>query len=391
RYKAIQAPIPEVYDLQQDPGEWHNLLAGGAPVPPGARALFARLSNLERQDPFNHGGQQPGSLDEEERRKLAALGYLSGATENAGGPRIDPKIALSRANAALIDAGTEGKKRLGDGDFAGAIVLFHKVLTQNPEDLESTLCLAQAYEGVHDWSGALTQYRRALEIQPADAAAAFGAGSIFTVQGRPQEAERFFQLAIKADPRDVRGYLGMGNLKASTRHLDEAEKWLRRALEIDPNSGMATAALARVDLASGRRAEALALLERADQHDPNRHDVEALLGVLKAQTAEWDQAALHLKRAVDLDPADAASWDDLGVAYLRLNRLPEAAHCFETSLARNPAGIQASLNLGSLVFAQGDARRALSLAQEVLRRDPTLPRALALRAKAASALGSTGR
>ncbi|MGH9442865.1 MAG: sulfatase family protein, partial [Thermoanaerobaculia bacterium] len=67
RYKAIQAPIPEVYDLQQDPGEWRNLLAGGAPVPPGARALFARLSNRERQDPFNHGGQQPGSLDEEER------------------------------------------------------------------------------------------------------------------------------------------------------------------------------------------------------------------------------------------------------------------------------------------------------------------------------------
>jgi arylsulfatase A-like enzyme/Flp pilus assembly protein TadD len=387
-YKAIEAPIPELYDLHKDPGEWRNLLSGRSPLPPAARALFSKLRTVTSSDPFNHGGQQPGAIDEEEKKKLAALGYLSSSPEDPGASRPDPKIALGRTNTALIDAGAEGKKKMVAGDFQGAVALFRRVLAQSPQDIESTLCLARSYAGLHDSENALAWYRRALAIEPASASAACGAGSILAARGQSREAERYFQIAVTSAPREVLGYVGMAKLMSSTGRPAEAENWLTKALQVDPQSKLAAAALARAFVRSGRRREALSMLEQAHEHDSSSHEVEALLGVLRAQDQEWEQAEDHLKKAVALDPADATSWDNLGVTLLRLGRRPEAGQCFEKSLALDPANAQAAVNLGSVALAGGDARRALALAQEALHRNSRLPTALALRAKAAAALGS---
>jgi Flp pilus assembly protein TadD len=113
-----------------------------------------------------------------------------------------------------------------------------------------------------------------------------------------------------------------------------------------------------------------------------------MLGILKAQTQQWQAAEGHLRKAVQLQPADAESWDNLGVVLLRLGRRGEARQCFEKSLSRDPTRVQASLNLGSLLLADGDARQAFTLAEDVLRRNPALSQALALRDKSAAALRS---
>jgi arylsulfatase A-like enzyme len=88
RYKFIRAPRPELYDLERDHGERENILAtrpqAGAALSGGLEALIARR-------PID----SPSAVSAEDRRKLAALGYVGSQSvapvTSANGTLPDPK------------------------------------------------------------------------------------------------------------------------------------------------------------------------------------------------------------------------------------------------------------------------------------------------------------
>src|SRR5260370_22158046 len=79
RFKLIDAPRPELYDLALDPREEHNLYER---EPATARALRDGLARLTGG---TEGAMALGRLDPETAEKLAALGYLG--AEPASAPR----------------------------------------------------------------------------------------------------------------------------------------------------------------------------------------------------------------------------------------------------------------------------------------------------------------
>ena len=232
----------------------------------------------------------------------------------------------------------------------------------------------------------MSWYRRSLAIDPTSALAACGAGNLFLGLRQPGEAEKYFRLAVKSAPRESIGYVAMASLMSMTGRKTEAEEWLAKARQLDPDSGAAAAVAARDLARSGKRTEALAILERAHAHDSTSFAVEATIGAIRIQDREWAAAEPYLRKAASLRSADPVIWDNLGVALAHMDRRPEAASCFEKSLALDPARTQASLNLGAVLLAEGNPVRALALAEEILRRNPSLPRALELRRKAEAAL-----
>jgi arylsulfatase A-like enzyme len=73
RFKLIDAPRPELYDLATDPGEEHNLYQ----LRPALAAALVR--RLRAREP-NGTGRTPGghAIDPDTAARLAALGYVSG-------------------------------------------------------------------------------------------------------------------------------------------------------------------------------------------------------------------------------------------------------------------------------------------------------------------------
>src|SRR6185295_438790 len=70
RYKLIEAPRPELYDLEADPRETRNVFGERAATAGTLRAeLLALTAGSE-------GAMSVGTLDREALEKLAALGYL---------------------------------------------------------------------------------------------------------------------------------------------------------------------------------------------------------------------------------------------------------------------------------------------------------------------------
>jgi Tfp pilus assembly protein PilF len=86
-------------------------------------------------------------------------------------------------------------------------------------------------------------------------------------------------------------------------------------------------------------------------------------GYVNLKLGNFAVADVYLKRAIQLDPADADHYVDLGVSYLQEGRLRDAAEELRQSLARDPDGVGYHLILGLVLREQGDLAAAR---QEIL-------------------------
>ena len=103
RWKFIDAPEPELYDLSADPGERSNLSPRSRPR---ARALRRELNGRPQRRRVS-----AAPLSDEARRRLSALGYVSAAApQPPGAPAPDPKRMV-----ALFEQLLEGNRALARG------------------------------------------------------------------------------------------------------------------------------------------------------------------------------------------------------------------------------------------------------------------------------------
>jgi arylsulfatase A-like enzyme len=103
RFKVIEAPRPELYDLERDPFETRNLYDERRPL---AEALMRRLALLTHRD---GSADLPGGavLPAHVKERLAALGYAAGGSTATARVRTDlpdPKDCLVNATPPAVSA-----------------------------------------------------------------------------------------------------------------------------------------------------------------------------------------------------------------------------------------------------------------------------------------------
>jgi hypothetical protein len=138
RFKAILSARVESYDLQSDPAEQHDLGSGVA-LPPGARKALE-----DYPVPSAAAARVPDNLDEDAKRRLAALGYV-GATATP----VVRKDAPRPVDMAPLFADMETASGLFTaGAYAKAIPLLEKILDRDPHNLDAQLRLATSYSSL---------------------------------------------------------------------------------------------------------------------------------------------------------------------------------------------------------------------------------------------------
>jgi arylsulfatase A-like enzyme len=111
RFKLIDAPRPELYDLETDPAERHNLHAS---LPGVAAAMSRRLSTLMQDIPPVPGAGDAPRPTAEMLAQLRALGYVATAetTPSRGaGSLLDPKDHIDDYNALVRRHRETGRRR----------------------------------------------------------------------------------------------------------------------------------------------------------------------------------------------------------------------------------------------------------------------------------------
>jgi tetratricopeptide (TPR) repeat protein len=189
RYKVINVPQEEVYDLDQDPAEARNVAREAAAA---ARPLGAALASLP---PAPGVPTQPASDDE--ARALRSLGYVgAGGEYPLGREGMDPK------------------------SFAP---LYRKL------DAVHALCVARR------WAEAVPVYEQLLAAFPRSSVLASELGLIEMALGRTAEAGTHLHRALDLNPENSHALLGMANLAIGRKDFRSAEGRLLDVLKLDPD------------------------------------------------------------------------------------------------------------------------------------------------------------
>lgn len=331
RFKLIEAPRPELYDLRDDPGEQRNLYAVEARRAEAMQAALQRLA-------AGVGSMSVGALDRESAEKLAALGYLGAATgaSTSAAPsataRKDPKDVigifnrLRRANSAVRER-----------RFDEALPALREVLREDPENAFALLVTGSAHMGTGRWREALPWYRRYLEHVPTSAYAHHWLAICHLRLGEADAALREAEAALVIDPRfsDARVLKG-GVLAARGQHA-QAVVELRQAIATDPAKPMLRLDLAKVLAEAGRRDEARAEYDALLRLVPD--DPAALTGqaAFLAEQGDLTGAERGLRRALTLQPDDVTARFNLAEVLARLGRGGEARAEWQRVLAHPQA------------------------------------------------------
>jgi len=297
RWKFIDAPAPELYDLANDARELTNLAARDASRTAALRRAFDGVTG------GSEGSIAPTRVDRETAQKLAALGYIGAAVEPPSGAAVrpDPKAMVDVFNR-LRDANSAVQARR----FADAETAARAVLARDAENAFATMILARSELELGRYRDAVEGYRRYAALVPSsadahhwvaiglsrlgdadraiaeeDAALALDArhaeahelrGGLLAERGRLDAALRDLQAAVDIAPENVGFRVGLARALVTARRLDAAAREIGRALGAQPENPDALAASASLLVAQGqldaaRLAFAHALARRSDADD----------------------------------------------------------------------------------------------------------------------------
>jgi tetratricopeptide (TPR) repeat protein len=267
-FKAILAGRVETYALNTDAAEAHDL-GSSVVLPAGTR------KNLDDYPvPSPDAAHAPAALDAEAARRLAALGYVSGAAT----PVVRKDAPRPADMTALFPIMDQGAALFGEAEYAQAIPVLQKILAADAHNLDAQLRLATSYSSL----------------------------------GRDAQAVEAFQKAAAMAPnsQDVRTYLALHY--ARSKDWERAVPLLEQVIQESPDRATAVEALGGLKVREGEAAmqrgdtaAAVAAFERARQLQGSTfaHDLE--LGVLAMDARRLEDARAALDRALAAKPDDA--------------------------------------------------------------------------------------
>ncbi len=233
KWKYIQAPRPELYDLESDPMEIRNLVDAEPELVKGMKGALGEELDRERSVSSSGASSVPQDLLD----KLGALGYVgSGAPVESSTPGADPKDKIDEFRIAneLI---REGILLLQERKYEESVARYRKLLELDiesfeihlnlargllalqrfgeaephfleasrrlPSQLEAWDGLAQARAGKGDLEGALAAVEEGKKALPDKASLRQQEGAILARMGRGTEARKAYETAVALAPKDA--------------------------------------------------------------------------------------------------------------------------------------------------------------------------------------------
>ena len=250
-----------------------------------------------------------------------------------------------RVNAQLVDARTDRHLwgQTYDRDLADVFAIQSEIAKTIADQLQAKLSpkeKAAIVERPTKDLAAYDLYLRAKElIYERVANASHWRENLF-------KAVQLLDQAVARDPAFLLAYCQLAfahdqiyfvDFDRTETRLALAETSVKTAVRLQPDAGETHLAQA-IHFYWGYRnyTQAREELDKAQHALPNNAQIFQFLGLIDRRQGRWDEAIRNLERAVDLDPRNQDTLNDLGDTYVRLRRYKEGIAVFDREAALLP-------------------------------------------------------
>lgn len=292
RIKVIRSGVTEVYDLAADPRERNDLASRSEPKREVRAALSDYLAKLPSPPKASDA-----ALSDEDRKRLASLGYVAGGDAPAA---LLPDAPNPKDRTDLFRDLDLGSARFVREDYAGAVPPLERVAAKDPNNATARLRLAVAWSILGREAKAADQFAAARRLRP--------------------------------DSLDLRAYEGLHLLRFG--HEAQAAPLLASVLAADPGRLAALEGLAAIREHEGNVPEAARLLEQVIEKKSAPAPELARLGLLRMATGDTAGALDAFERSRSLGGDRFGNDLELGVCYLSARRFAEARDALDRAIGR---------------------------------------------------------
>ncbi len=296
----VRAPKPELYDLDRDPDELHNVIGAH---PRKYRELENQLKLLGQTGSNGTEKIVSDQMDQQTMERLRSLGYAGGASRQ--------EIELD--NTGADPTGADPKDRLD------ILKILHMANDSPPGDLPS--------------SRRIDLLKQALAKDPTNPSIYYALSDEYERAGQTDEN---LQLCLDGLHHGIKGAIllsRLGQLYLSKGDLQQAIAYYQQELQLDPLSVSARNGLATAYSGEGRFADAEREFQRVlsiQQYIPAYDG----LGLVAVRQHDFPRARKNFERAIQLDPNYAAAQLNLGVLCMQTGDVPCARTAFKAFLAQ---------------------------------------------------------
>jgi arylsulfatase A-like enzyme len=207
RYSFVLAPRQELYDIREDPGQLRNLLPQGSSDASGGselrgqvaveyEKLHRKLKSYVAQTPL----KAPNPVDDEELKKLRALGYIGSPTLDSTGDDSAPDPKDRIGDLALYRQAIRIKKI---HMYARVAESLQAVVKTSPRMIDAWDELSEAQQRLGDLGKAADALKESLRIAPRRTRQLFELVDILIQLRRFDEAREVLRTATAQKPGEV--------------------------------------------------------------------------------------------------------------------------------------------------------------------------------------------
>ena len=321
--KYIQAPRPEYYDLEKDPGETQNLVA--TVQTDLYSKQIARILASARKIPQH----APSS---EERERLESLGYFSSTpgkqVRNAPDPKDRVDTAAKIAELTMSPASLTEKERA-----------YHAIIAQEPANPLLLLRYAEILLALHKLDQAETVFQQVLNLEYPSPAVYNGIAAVYFERNQPDRAERILRDAVKLNLADGETFYNLAEFLFQRGAQDEAFHLYKKSMK----QGFVPAyyRTARLAEVKGDLQKAFGLLEEAERLAPGRIETLHERAMIYTRHNQLPSALDQFQKALEKRPDDPVFLYNIGILYRRMNRVEDSHRFLQRFLELAPREMKA--------------------------------------------------
>ena len=354
RYKVIDAPRPELYDVERDPNETTNLFSERQAL--GDR-MIAQLRTMENGFSKVTAAMPAADVDPEARERLAALGYVGTFVASASDPRTgraDPKDKIGLFNK-LNEATdlTKDSDEEPERSFTRTIGLLSDVIKEDPQVIDAWFMRGTKYLKHGDLEKAVADFKQTLALKPDYDLAVSNLAQAYRQMGNDEAALAGFEHYLQLDPKDPFVHYQMGEIWLDRGDLPRAETLFHHALELDSSVVAAKNALGVIALQRGDPVTAERLIREALAARPTLRLAHFNLALLAEQRNDLRTAEREYVEELKQHPENYKSAFNLSRLYEQVGDRDGQIDALKQSIVSNPRFAEGHLFLAKAYLDSG--------------------------------------